>query len=395
MTQPVPTAADLMTRDPVTLPPDAVVGRALALMKAHRLHEIPVLSKGRLIGMVTMDAIAHHTNLSLSTKVENLLVLPPRLSPSTPWDEVARKLLQSGLRAAPVVDRNDRLQGVVSRTDVVRALPTVSRLGDAVVEEVASSLGDVVRERDGVGRLINTVRDEAPVAVVDRGGRLVGSIGVSDLGEAFWHPKRAGKGDRPRERAGRGGVLEVEARTIMRAPAVGVPAGTSVREGVRRMVRAGVSSVFVTAEDQPVGALTQTDLLELAIGGPPSQHPRGDVFYRLHGFSISSAPTMVQNIDRAVGEGLSRIGRRVPPVLLDLSVHPEGIHRSGHVTVSGRLHTPLGIVRARSSEWDASRGTARVLLQLERQTRRLLDRQRRPSRARRMMRRLRRAGTVD
>ncbi len=395
MPTPTRTAADLMTREPLTLPPDAVVGRALALMKSHGLHEIPVLSKRRFVGMVTMDTIAHRTNLSLSTRVENLLVLPPRLSPTTEWDEVARQLLLSGLRAAPVVGRNDRLEGVVSRTDIVRALPSLSPLGEGLAEEIASPLGDLVGERDGIGRLINAVRDESPVAVVDRQGRLVGSIGVADLGRAFWRPKRAGKGDRPREKAGRGGVLEVEARSIMRSPAVRVPEGTPIHDVVRRMVRSEVSSVFVTRDDVPVGAVTQTDLLEVAIGGHPSRHPRGDVFYRLHGFALSDAPTMVENIDRAVGEGLSRIGRRIPPVLLDLSVHPEGVHRLGHVTVTGRLHTPLGILRARSSGWEATRSTADVLLQLERQARRLLDRQRRPSRSRRMLRRLRHSDTRE
>ena len=379
----------------MTLPRDAAVARALALMKAHRLHEIPVLAQGRLVGMVTMDTIAQRTNLSLSAKVENLLVPPARLSPSTEWDEVARELLLSGLRAAPVVDRNDRLLGVVSRTDIVRILLSVTRMGDAVVEEVASPLGTLVGEREGVGRLINTVRDEAPVGVVDRRGHLVGSIGVADLGRAFWRPKRAGKGDRPRETAGRGRVLEVEARTIMRSPAVWVPSGTPVREAVRRMVHAGVSSVFVTRDDVPIGAISQTDLLEVAVGGHPSRPPRGDVFYRLHGFSISDAPVVVEDIDRAVGDGLSRIGRRIPPILFDLSVHPEGVHRSGQVTVTGRLHTPVGILRAHATGWDASRGTARVLLQLERQTRRILDRQRRPSRTRRMLRRLHHAGAVD
>ena len=385
-----PTAGDLMTRAPTTLPRDATVARALALMQARRLHEIPVLLAGRLIGMVTLDSIAHRTNLSPGTKVESLLTLSPRLSPSMEWEEAARSLLQSGLRALPVVDRRDRLLGIVSRTDIIRVLPVVSRLSDAVVDDVMSPVGTIVGEREGIGRLINTVRDEAPVAVVDHHRTLVGSIGVADLGRAFWRPMTRGKGDRPRERPGHGTVSEVEARTIMHSPAVHVASGTPVRDAARRMGEAGVSSVFVVQDGIPTGAVTQVDLLELAIGGQPSRHPRGDVFYRLHGFTVADAPTLVRDMDRAVGEGLSRIGRRAAPMLLDLHVHPEGVHRTGNVTVTGRLHTAFGILRAQDSGWDARSSAASVLDQLEEQTRRLIDRRRRPSRARRALRRMQR-----
>ena len=392
MVDPTPNAGDLMTRTPVTVSRDATVARALALMQARQLHEIPVLRAGRLIGMITLDTIAHRTNLSLSTKVESLLTLPPRLSPSMGWEEVARSLLLSGLRALPVVDRRDRLLGIVSRTDIIRVLPAVSRLSDAAVDEVMSPLGTLVGEREGIGRLINTVRDEAPVAVVDKGRRLVGSIGLADLGRAFWRPMTRGKGDRPRERDGHGTVSEIEARSIMRSPAVQVASGTPVREAARRMGEVGISSVFVVRDGFPAGAVTQVDLLELAVGGQPSRHPRHDVFYRLHGFTVADAPSIVADIDHAVREGLSRIGRRVAPVLLDLHVHPEGVHRSGNVTVTGRLHTALGIVRAQDSGWDPRVGTARVLDELEEQTRRLIDRRRRPSRARRAVRRMQRGG---
>lgn len=387
-----PNAGDLMTGAPLTLPRDATVARALALMQSRGLHEVPVLRAGRLLGMLTLDSIAHRTNLSLSTKVESLLTLPPRLSPSMEWEEAARSLLLSGLRALPVVDRHDRLLGIVSRTDIIQVLPSVSRLSDAVVDEVMSPLGGIVEEREGVGRLINTVRDEAPVAVVDRRRTLVGSIGIADLGRAFWRPKTRGKGDRPRERADHGTVSEIEARSIMRTPAVQVTSGTPVRDAATRMSDAAISSVFVIRDGVPVGAVTQVDLLELAIGGQPTRHPRHDVFYRLHGFTVADAPDLVRDIDRAVGEGLSRIGRRLAPVLLDLHVHPEGVHRSGNVTVSGRLHTALGIVRAQDSSWDPRVGAARVLDQLEEQTRRLIDRRRRPSRARQAMRRMHGAG---
>ncbi|HTW04366.1 MAG TPA: CBS domain-containing protein [Streptosporangiaceae bacterium] len=48
------TAADLMTKPPVTIGPDAPVAHAARLMYSHRVKRLPVISdRGRLIGIVT------------------------------------------------------------------------------------------------------------------------------------------------------------------------------------------------------------------------------------------------------------------------------------------------------------------------------------------------------
>lgn len=367
----------------VTLPPGATLAHALALMRARNIHEIPVLDGSRLLGFVTMEGVATRTNLPLSTKVDNLLTLPPRLSPETGWEEMVDTLLSSALRAAPVVDRRGVLKGLISRTDLVRILPTVSRLGDATVDDIAGPVSDVVDEREHLGRLIGRVREDPPLAVLGRHGRLVGSLGLADLSRAFWHPKTAGKRDFPRERAGKGSVLKLEARSIMRSPPVVVPTGAPALEAARRMHRTGVSSVFVERSGRPLGVVTQVDLLEAAVGGRPSVRPRENVFVRVHGFSPHAAPDVATDIDHAVSAGLERIHRRLPAVLLDLHVTPEGVHRSGNVTVAARLHTPFGIVRGTRSDWDVRQAVARVMEQIERQTRDLSLRRREERRSRR------------
>ncbi|MCI4363796.1 MAG: CBS domain-containing protein, partial [Thermoplasmata archaeon] len=117
-----PTAHDLMTPGPLTIPHDAPLSEALGLMRGRRIHELPVMRGKQLAGMITFESIARHTNLSLATKVEHLMMLPHLLLESTPLPEVAQSLLAAGMRAAPVMGRRSQLVGVVSRTDLVRAL---------------------------------------------------------------------------------------------------------------------------------------------------------------------------------------------------------------------------------------------------------------------------------
>jgi CBS domain-containing protein len=47
------TVGDLMERSLVTIAPDATVARAAALMRRRRVARLPVLEKGRVVGMLT------------------------------------------------------------------------------------------------------------------------------------------------------------------------------------------------------------------------------------------------------------------------------------------------------------------------------------------------------
>ncbi len=47
------TAADVMTRQPLTVPPDARLADVARLLEKHRIKRVPVVDDGRLVGIVT------------------------------------------------------------------------------------------------------------------------------------------------------------------------------------------------------------------------------------------------------------------------------------------------------------------------------------------------------
>ena len=365
-----PTVAEIMTTEPVAISAGAPVARALAAMRTRHIHELPVVDDGRLRGVVTLEEIARHVHLPLDAKVRHLLVLPPTVRPTSRWDEAAELMLASGLRELPVIDRQRRLVGVISRTDLVRFLPRITRFMDARPEEVASPLSGTAQEDAPIGPVVPSLRESPPLAVVDRRGRLVGSLGTSDLAEAYWRPKQGGKSDRPREVEGRGRVDRVEVRSFMNAPAVSCAPNQPIVEAAEQMARASVSSVFVVDDGVPVAVLTQEDLLESAVGGRGGASGTGEVFVSIHGGSVQHLPGLMADLDLIASKGLTRIRRRLGPILLDLQLAPVGVHRSGEVRVLGRLHTDRGIFRASHTGWDPRVTTTRVLLQLERRVRR-------------------------
>jgi Zn-dependent protease/CBS domain-containing protein len=54
---------DIMTRDPVTLPPEAPVIDALKIMSTHNIGRIPVVAEGKILGIVTRTDILKVTEL--------------------------------------------------------------------------------------------------------------------------------------------------------------------------------------------------------------------------------------------------------------------------------------------------------------------------------------------
>lgn len=366
-----PTAGDLMTPRPITIAPEAPVSQALGVMRSKSIHELPVLRARHLLGMVTFESIARRSNLPLNTKVEHLMILPPLVTPETPYTEVAEQLLAAGLRAAPVVGKRGELVGVVSRTDLVRALPDLPTLARHRVETVASPAGVLIREDEPVGSLLPQVRllEEHPLPVVNRKGRLVGAVGVADLGRVYWRPTTDGKKqlrDKPER------VDDIEVGSIMHSPAVTVSAGTSTGDAAQSMTRNKVSSVFVVEDDRPTGVVSQSDLLGLAVGR--AETPRGpkfgDVYVQIHGLRGSSDPSVYADLDRVVAKGLRRISRHVRPILLSLHITPQGNHRSTDATVQARVYTNQGIYYASQSGWNFFAAVADALEELGEQARR-------------------------
>jgi CBS domain-containing protein len=364
-----------MTERPVTLPYDAPISKALGLMRTRHIHEIPVLRNTRLIGMLTIESIARRGRWSLTTKVEHLLVLPPLILPTTSFPEVAEQLLATGLRAAPVVGRRGELLGVISRTDLVRAMPGLAVFRSAegpTVEQIARAADEVVHEDDQCRNLITQLRllEDHPLPVVDRKGRIVGAVGVSDLTEVLWRPVVGGKRDARANRS----ALEVKVGSIMHAPAVTIPLGAFAIDAARVMAREKVSSVFVVEDHRPTRVVGEVDLLSLAISrARPGVRPEGveNVYVEITGLRGSSDPGLLADIDGGIAKGLRRIARYVRPTLLTLHFAPQGAHRTSDLTVEARLFTEQGrIFYASHTGWNLMAGVAGLLDELTAQTRR-------------------------
>lgn len=120
------TVADLMTTDVFTVRPDDVVDLATHLMSWKHFRHVPVESDtGRLEGLVSHRALLrlqHRMDSQAEpVAVESIMDREPqRVAPQVPWTVALRLLLDSG-RGCLLVVSGDRLVGIVTERDLLRA----------------------------------------------------------------------------------------------------------------------------------------------------------------------------------------------------------------------------------------------------------------------------------
>lgn len=131
----IATVADLMTADPLCVTRDASLKDAHELMRSKNIRHIPVIDdKGTLVGMLTqkimvakvLNLMAQHGANALERKEKQQLVAElmvtdfAAISPEQSVKEVAAFFVSNRHGCMPVVDKNNKLKGILTSSDFVR-----------------------------------------------------------------------------------------------------------------------------------------------------------------------------------------------------------------------------------------------------------------------------------
>jgi CBS-domain-containing membrane protein len=145
------TARDIMTREVVSIRPEASVEELAKLLEEHRISGVPVLDKtGGLVGVVTQsDLVQRSRDLELppalnildfhlflempshfkkrlekllGNKVKDVMTADPlSIAPDTPVNEIAGLMTAQGVHTLPVLAEG-KLVGIVGKLDLIRGL---------------------------------------------------------------------------------------------------------------------------------------------------------------------------------------------------------------------------------------------------------------------------------
>jgi acetoin utilization protein AcuB len=151
---------DMMTRNPVTVDSETLVIDAQKIMKENNIRRLPVVEKGKLVGIVTKHDLleaspspatslsVHELNYLLSKmKVKEIMKKNPvTLTPDTPFEEALKIGQERKIGSFPVVE-NGKVVGIATESDIVRFLTRalgVREEGSRItIEGLGGKLGDL------------------------------------------------------------------------------------------------------------------------------------------------------------------------------------------------------------------------------------------------------------
>jgi acetoin utilization protein AcuB len=151
---------DVMTRNPVTVDSETLVLDAQKIMKENNIRRLPVVDKGKLVGMVTKHDLLEAspspaTSLSVfelnyllaKMKVKEIMKKNPvTITPDTPFEEALRLGQEKKIGSFPVVEKG-KLVGITTESDIIRFVTRVLGLKEEgsriTIEGLGGKFGDL------------------------------------------------------------------------------------------------------------------------------------------------------------------------------------------------------------------------------------------------------------
>jgi acetoin utilization protein AcuB len=151
---------DMMTKNPITVDSETLVLDAQRIMKENNIRRLPVVDKGKLVGIVTKHDLLEAspspaTSLSVfelnyllsKMKVKEIMRKNPlTVAPDTPFEEALRLGQEKKIGAFPVVE-DGKVVGITTESDIIRFLTRalgVKEEGSRVtIEGLGGKLGEL------------------------------------------------------------------------------------------------------------------------------------------------------------------------------------------------------------------------------------------------------------
>lgn len=124
-----------MTVNPKTVTPEQTISEVLDLMHEFKIHRIPVVEKGKLVGLVTQGVVqenspSHLTTLSIhemnyllsKTKVKDIMIKKViTVGPEALVEAAADIMEKKDIGCLPVVGDSNVLLGILTTSDILKA----------------------------------------------------------------------------------------------------------------------------------------------------------------------------------------------------------------------------------------------------------------------------------
>jgi len=132
-----------MSKNVITIDANDSMQDAIKLLKENKIRMLPVLEKGKLVGIVTDRDLKRASASDATTldvhelfyliskiKVKNIMTkVPITVPPDFTVEETAEVLLDNRISGVPVVDHGGNIVGTITQTDLFRVLISLTGVG--------------------------------------------------------------------------------------------------------------------------------------------------------------------------------------------------------------------------------------------------------------------------
>ena len=167
--------SDVMTKNPLTVDSETPIFEAKGIMKENNIRRLPVVDKGKLVGIITERMILEAspspaTSLSIhevhylisKMKVKDIMVRNPiTISPDTTFKDVLLLGQEKRIGSFPVVDKG-KLVGITTESDLVRF---ITRIWGAK-EKASTLIIEGVNQRFGLFKEVVSIIDRHEVPIL-------------------------------------------------------------------------------------------------------------------------------------------------------------------------------------------------------------------------------------
>jgi len=246
-----------MIVNPITLPPDVPINRALELMEKFRISGVPITEGKRLVGILTNRDLRFVRGKDLKVKDvmtrENLITAPV----GTTLEEAERILHQNRIEKLPVVDESFQLRGLITVKDIQKRIRYPRACKDHLGRlRVGAAIGV---GPDNIDRLDELVRAGVDVIAIDS---------AHGHSKAVIETTRAAKKKHPSVQLMVGNVATAQAtRDLIEAGADAVKVGMGPGSICTTRVVAGIGVPQISAVLECAAAAADAGVPVIADGG--------------------------------------------------------------------------------------------------------------------------------
>lgn len=343
---------DLMEDKFETVDPEMNLTDVVAKLRAKDLHEIPVTEDGKkLLGVVSYRSIIRRKNLVIGTKAKAAMDLAPQITLDSSVTEVAETFLSTGYRQIPVL-RGNKILGLVSRAGIAGIIPSIKELKVIPVKSVMTQDVQTVTEDEPVKNAVEVMRrlDIRTLPVVDDAGRLSGIIGIRDIVNYNWNPRRR---ETKGEFKGEKNPVDIKVSSLDKETVYTIGPEETLNGAVKMMNSKKVSALPVVEDGKILGIVTMYDMVELLA----SFGKRDMVYMQITGLEEEDRFSL-DIMEREIQNGLAKTSKIARPLLF--TMHVAKYHSSGNTSkysLNGRLTTEHGVFIAHTSDWSLIKAT--------------------------------------